>query len=103
MLAGAGFLVAWTLVHHWFWARGQLVDTPTYQRYGDAIVNGNQVPYRDFAVEYPPGALPAFVVPSLFGSYDSAFAWSMAACGVALSALAAAVRSSDSNARRRRH
>ena len=38
----------------------QIVDTPVYQRYGDAIDDG-QVPYRDFALEYPPGALPVFV------------------------------------------
>ena len=78
------FLVAWGLVHRWFWARGRLVDWPTYQQYGDAISTGC-VPYRDFAVEYPPGALPAFVLPSLLGGdYATTFAWPMAACGVAL-------------------
>ena len=30
-----------------------------YQAYGDRMA-ARQVPYRDFAVEYPPGALPAF-------------------------------------------
>src|SRR5205085_5608970 len=38
--------------------------TPVYQRYGDAIARGN-VPYRDFALEYPPGALPMFALPGL--------------------------------------
>jgi hypothetical protein len=84
------FLVCWGLVHTWFWAHGQIVDTPTYQAYGDAIVHHGRVPYRDFAVEYPPGALPVFALPSLFGDYPAAFAWVMAACGIALVAVSPA-------------
>ena len=84
--AAAGlFLACWALVHTWFWRHGQLVDWPTYRRYGTAIVDHGRVPYRDFAVEYPPGALPVFVVPAPFADYASAFGWLMAACGVALS------------------
>jgi uncharacterized membrane protein len=84
-LAAAGlFLACWAFVHRWFWAHGQLVDWPTYQSYGDAILHHGLVPYRDFAVEYPPGALPAFVAAAPFGDYASAFAWVMAICGVAL-------------------
>jgi hypothetical protein len=84
-LAGSAvFLVGWGLVHRWFWAHGALVDWPTYKNYGDAIKSG-LVPYRDFAVEYPPGSLPAFALPSLIGGdYAATFAWSMAVCGVAL-------------------
>ncbi len=43
------------------------------------------MPYRDFDVEYPPGALPAFVLPSLAsqGSYRDVFEWLMWACGAA--------------------
>src|SRR5215475_11783581 len=83
-IASAIFLVSWGLVHDWFWAHGTLVDWPTYQTYGDAIKAG-RVPYRDFAVEYPPGALAVFVLPSLIGgAYATTFAWVMAACGVAL-------------------
>jgi uncharacterized membrane protein len=92
-LAGAGvFLLCWGLVHVGFWAHDQIVDTPTYQRYGDLIVNHGKVPYHDFALEYPPGALPVFAFPSLFGDYAQAFSWLMAACGVALVAVAASVR-----------
>jgi hypothetical protein len=79
-------------VHTWFWGHGQLVDWPTYQAYGNAIVHQGLVPYRDFHVEYPPGALPAFLVPTAFGDYASAFAWSMAACGVALVVVLAFLR-----------
>jgi uncharacterized membrane protein len=91
--AAAGlFLACWGLVHTWFWTRGQLVDWPTYRDYGTAIVNHGRVPYRDFAVEYPPGALPVFVAPAPFEDYASAFGWVMAACGVALVFVVAQVR-----------
>lgn len=39
-------------------------DVPLYESFGDAILDG-QVPYRDVRIEYPPGALPAFVLPAL--------------------------------------
>jgi uncharacterized membrane protein len=90
--AGALFLACWGLVHVWFWAHGDLVDWPTYQLYGTAIVHHGQVPYRDFAVEYPPGALPAFIVPAFVGTYASMFAWLMAVCGLALVIVVASIR-----------
>ena len=91
--AAAGlFLACWGLVHRWFWAHGQIVDWPTYRSYGDAILHHGRVPYRDFAVEYPPGALPPFVAAAPFGDYAGAFAWVMAACGVALVFVVASVR-----------
>jgi uncharacterized membrane protein len=58
------FAAAWALLHHGFYTRDQILDTPVYQRYGNAIAHGN-VPYRDFSVEYPPGALPMFALPGL--------------------------------------
>jgi uncharacterized membrane protein len=90
--AAGVFLACWALVHTWFWAHGPIVDWPTYRDYGSAIVDHGRVPYRDFAVEYPPGALPVFVAPAWFGDYASAFAWLMAGCGVLVVAVVAAVR-----------
>lgn len=40
-------------------------DVPLYQSFGDRMADG-AVPYRDFRIEYPPGSLPAFLLPSLF-------------------------------------
>ena len=39
-------------------------DVPLYQSFGDQMADG-EVPYRDFRVEYPPGSLPVFLLPSL--------------------------------------
>ena len=58
------FIVSWTLLHVGFYNDKKILDTPVYQRYGNAIADG-KVPYRDFAVEYPPGALPMFALPGL--------------------------------------
>jgi uncharacterized membrane protein len=45
-----------------------------FDRYGPAVVHGN-VPYGDFSLEYPPGALPPIVLPALVPvvSYEHAF------------------------------
>ena len=69
------------------------------------------VPYRDFPVEYPPGALPTFIVPTLIGgTYATTFAWTMAFCGVALVVVArvdparrGALRRARAGARRLAH
>ncbi len=54
-------------------ATARISDVPVYERYGDAIERG-QVPYRDFRLEYPPGALAAFAVPSLVASGRRSYA-----------------------------
>ena len=68
-------------------------DVPVYERYGDAIEDG-EVPYRDFRLEYPPGALAAFAVPSLLTndrrSYARAFGVEMLVLGLVLLAACAA-------------
>lgn len=56
----------------------QIVDTGRYQRYAEAI-QSDLVPYRDFDVEYPPGALVLFLAPALVVSGDDAYFWAFAA------------------------
>ena len=95
------FVVAWTLLHVGFYKHKQVIDTPVYQRYGNAIANG-KVPYRDFTVEYPPGALPMFALPGLAepgsnqqvsAGFRRAFETLMWMCGaVALTAMAVVLR-----------
>ena len=94
--AACAFLGSWVVLGHlWYHSTGQIVDTPTYEQYGDAIAAG-QVPYRDFQLEYPPGALLPFVAPELtarkgdLGSYGHAFERWMAGAGVLLTLFAAA-------------
>jgi len=99
------FLGCWTLLHHGALGRGQLRDTGTYARYGGAIADG-AVPYRDFRLEYPPGALPVFVLPSLGHkgdqhAYDRWFERLMALCGcIAICGAALALRALGAGAAR---
>jgi uncharacterized membrane protein len=82
--ATAVFVGCWIVLHHWFYASHPIEDTPIYHGYGNAIDHG-LLPYRDFPVEYPPGALPVFVAPVyLYGyaNYAEVFGWLMAAFGV---------------------
>jgi hypothetical protein len=87
-LAIALFVGAWVALHRGFYRHRQIIDTPIYQRYGDAMADG-QVPYRDFGLEYPPAALPVFVIPSLLRSqngnladYRDGFEAEMLVCGL---------------------
>jgi Glycosyltransferase family 87 len=82
--AAAVFVGCWVVLHHWFYADHQIIDTPIYEGYGNAIDHG-LFPYRDFPVEYPPGALPIFVAPVYaygYAGYADVFGWLMAAFGL---------------------
>src|SRR5262249_34926290 len=81
------FAGVWAILHTGFYRHRQIIDTPIYQRYGDAMADG-KVPYRDFQLEYPPASLPVFVIPSLLRSQDgdlsgyrSGFEAEMLVCG----------------------
>jgi hypothetical protein len=93
--AAGVFAASWGFLHLHVYANGQIRDTPVYQGYGEDVVHG-EVPYRDFDVEYPPGALPVFVAPAI-GSpsahgYRSRFDLLMLVCGIgAVAAVAAAL------------
>jgi hypothetical protein len=64
LAAVALFLVSWGVLHHGYFTTHPIRDTPVYERYGSTIDDGH-LPYRDFDVEYPPGALPVFALPAL--------------------------------------
>ena len=57
-------------------------DVHLYQGFAAAVFDG-RVPYRDFFMEYPPGALVVFLPPAAFSHYNAAFKCLMAVCGVA--------------------
>jgi uncharacterized membrane protein len=95
------FLGAWVALHHGLYARLGMVDTPTYERYGDMMVNA-RLPYRDFGLEYPPAALPMFAVPSLISPiegdlalYARWFELEMFLCGAASIGLVAFILARD--------
>src|SRR5437660_12841316 len=69
-LAVALVAAVWGLMHAGWYAHGQIVDYGIYQQYGDNVVRYDRVPYRDVSIEYPPAALPVFVIPSLLERYD---------------------------------
>jgi glycosyl transferase family 87 len=89
------FAAAWGVLHLGAYSDYQIRDTAVYRSYGEAVVD-RRVPYRDFAVEYPPGALPAFVLPALGSpsvhAYRARFDLLMLLCGAAaVVAMAAAL------------
>ncbi|MHB1555882.1 MAG: glycosyltransferase 87 family protein [Isosphaeraceae bacterium] len=75
--------LAVTVASSAFKLRLGLEDTDIYHKYAGFILAG-QVPYRDFRVEYPPLAVPLFVLPSLVATgrdaYRFAFAVEMFLC-----------------------
>ena len=105
-LAVSAFLVAWGALHYGFYTHRLLLDTPIYEGYGDAVLRGH-VPYRDFSLEYPPGALPVFVAPSLpvghgqLHAYTQVFEGVMGICGMAAVAAVALILVRDGAGSRR--
>jgi Glycosyltransferase family 87 len=76
-LAGAGALivaVAMPWVH--FTDRAHIGDVRHYRAIAERILDG-RIPYHQFFVEYPPGALPVFLLPTIgtssSGAYGMAF------------------------------
>ncbi|HWE36890.1 MAG TPA: glycosyltransferase 87 family protein [Isosphaeraceae bacterium] len=73
--------------------RSSIDDTYIYHHYATLVLSG-RVPYRDFAVEYPPLALPVIVAPALVArdlqSYRIVFGFEMISCQVATALLVAA-------------
>jgi hypothetical protein len=86
-LAVVVFLWSWAFLSHSFYAGRGNSDAVYYQPYGLQTRDG-ELPYRDFAVEYPPGALVVFVAPTFVGhpedlaNYETWFARLMCALGL---------------------
>lgn len=57
-------------------------DVHLYQRYTELLLHGH-APYRDFFMEYPPGALAVFIPPAAATNahYNAAFKTLMTLCG----------------------
>jgi len=97
LLAASVFvLTAVTATVAWQLSGRAVTDIALYHAYGERIADG-LVPYRDFAFEYPPGALPALVLPALVTdsvtAYRVVFAAEMALAGaVGVLLLAAGLR-----------
>ena len=89
-VAALVFVAACALPNAGLLDRDQVGDTPQYREKGDAVLRG-EVPYRDVYVEYPPGALPVFVVPAAGddAGYATRFKLLAVALGVATIALVA--------------
>jgi uncharacterized membrane protein len=67
-------------------------DVHLYERYTSLLLHGH-VPYRDFFMEYPPGALIVFIPADVAtrAHYNAVFKGLMALCGVAALVLVALV------------
>jgi hypothetical protein len=63
-LAGAAaFAVSWVvLVYAHVFQKWLIGDVRFYDNWGELIA-GHRLPYGDFRLEYPPGAIPSFVAP----------------------------------------
>jgi hypothetical protein len=80
LLAGVGtFVASWLFVAYLpkfgVWLYG---DVRFYENWGAFMAN-HEVPYRDFRIEYPPGALPVFLAPvyvrKLLGYHGTYYDW----------------------------
>lgn len=106
LLGVAVLLAACSLPSVGLWSGRGVADTGLYGQYGHEIMQGH-LPYRDFYIEFPPGALPALALPDVVHAhYVAAFhafqflcaalcvvllAWTLAGAGASRRRLYAAV------------
>lgn len=87
-------LFIWGVVLEAFWYdNSTITDTDVYYEYASNIIHG-ELPYRDFAAEYPPVAMLFFLLPRLlsgsgYGNYVIAFEGEMWLVGCGIMALMA--------------
>ncbi|MEA2546380.1 MAG: hypothetical protein QOI09_1653 [Chloroflexota bacterium] len=111
VIAAIGFAltfywVVWLAGRYFYVPYSNDGDVGLYQQYADRIFGG-RLPYRDFVTLYPPGALPAFVLPAwLAGTtvnadrYRVAFQGLMVVCGVVMTILGVVTLSRVTDRRR---
>jgi hypothetical protein len=110
-LGGGLFVLGWLvddwLIHAGAWGRVAFTDAPIYFDFVSKALAG-RVPYRDFAVGYPPFAWPAFLAPAILPAarhkpavYAVALSVVMAILGTVLAILAVRLGLALGLARRR--
>ncbi len=93
------YLWSWAFLSHSFYVHRGSSDVALYQGYARQVDDG-KLPYRDFALEYPPGALAVFLAPTLVASpsqphaYARWFGRAMGLLGLCSLLLVAGVRRS---------
>jgi hypothetical protein len=92
VLSVPAFLAACAVPDGGLFRAARFRDVHIYGKYAERFLHGD-LPYRDFFVEYPPGAFAVFMPPTAFGDshYNAAFKSLMALCGVATILLVALV------------
>lgn len=87
VLAGTAaslFLLSCAAARGGFFSSADPGDVGRYREFAERMLDG-ELPYRDFYMEYPPGAIAAFLAPTALGlGYNLAFKLTVAAAGVAL-------------------
>ncbi len=86
LLVGIAFLVSCALARGGFFSAVDPGDVGRYHDFAKLMQKG-QLPYRNFYMEYPPGAIPAFLAPlslSWLAHYNLAFKFTVAVAGLAL-------------------
>ena len=90
-LGGLLFLVSCAVARGGLFSSKDPGDVGRYHEFADAILDG-RLPYRDFYMEYPPGAVPTFLAPTaLTGAVDYNLAFKLVVILVGLGLLAALV------------
>ena len=80
------FLAACAAARGGFFSSADPGDVSRYHDFAQ-LMRGGSLPYRDFYMEYPPGAIPAFLAPlalAALAHYNLAFKFTVAVAGVAL-------------------
>ena len=86
LFVGAAFLACCAAARGGFFSAVDPGDVGRYHDFAQLMQQG-QLPYRDFYMEYPPGAIPTFLAPlALTGlaHYNLAFKFTVAFAGLGL-------------------